>query len=77
MTNTKTDGLYTMKRWVRTSDARRDHRRANEIGRSPGCNPGSRTKYRINVGDLGRTLAIEQDFLVLTDVNGGALIVKQ
>ena len=43
----------------------------------PGRNPDSRTKYRVNVGDLGRTLAIEQDLLVLTDVNGGALIVKQ
>ena len=73
MTNTKTDGLYTMKRWVRISDARRDHRRANEIGRSPGCNPDIRTKYRINVGDLGRTLAIDQELLVLTNVNGGAL----
>ena len=35
----------------------------------PGRNPDSRTKYRINVGG--------QDLLVLTDVNGGALIVKQ
>ena len=77
MTNTKTDGLYTMKRWVRISDARRGHRRANEIGHSPGCNPDSLTKHRINVGDLGRTLATEQDLLVLTDVNGGALIVKR
>ena len=43
----------------------------------PRRDPDSRTKYRINVGDLGRTLAIEQDLLVLTDADGGALMVKQ
>ena len=40
----------------------------------PGRNPDSRTQYRINVGDLDRTLAIEQELLVLTDADGGALM---
>lgn len=40
----------------------------------PRRDPDSRTKYRIDVGDLGRTLAIEQDLLVLTDADGGALM---
>jgi len=42
-----------------------------------GRNPYSRTQYRINVGDPDRTLAIEDDLLVLTDVDGVLLMVKQ
>ena len=56
---------------------RRDHRRADGVGRGPGRNSGSRTQYRINVGDPDRTLAIQDDLLVLTDADGVVLMVKQ
>jgi hypothetical protein len=87
MTNPKNEGLYMMKRWVRISDGTKvrfregghegtiDGLRKLVVG--PGCDPDSRTQCRINVGDLDRTLAIEQDLLVLTDADGGALMVKQ
>jgi hypothetical protein len=42
-----------------------------------GRNPDSRTQYRINVGDPDRTLAIEDDLLVLTDADGVVLMVKR
>jgi hypothetical protein len=48
-----------------------------ELVVGPGRNPYSRTQYRINVGDPDRTLAIEDDLLVLTDVDGVLLMVKQ
>jgi len=56
---------------------RRDYRRTDGIGRGPCRNPDSRTQYRINVGDPDRTLAIEDDLLVLTDADGVVLMVKQ
>jgi hypothetical protein len=56
---------------------RRDHRRADGIGRRPWPNPDNLTQYRINLGEFDRTLAIEHDLLVLTDVDGVALMVKQ
>ena len=40
-------------------------------------NPDSRTQYSINVGDPDRTLASEEDLLVLTDADGIVLMVKQ
>lgn len=55
----------------------RDHRRADGIGLGSGRNPDSRTQYRINVRDPDRTLAIEDDLLVLTDADGAVLMVKQ
>jgi hypothetical protein len=48
-----------------------------ELVVGPGRNPYSRTQYRINVGDPDRTLEIEDDLLVLTDVDGVLLMVKQ
>jgi hypothetical protein len=42
-----------------------------------GRNPDSRTQYRINVGNPDRTLAIEDDLLVLTDADGVVLMVKR
>ena len=51
----------------------RDHRRADGIGLGSGRNPDSRTQYRINVRDPDRTLAIEDDLLVLTDADGAVL----
>jgi hypothetical protein len=54
-----------------------DHRRADGIGLGSGRNPDSLTQYRINVRDPDRTLAIEDDVLVLTDADGAALMVKQ
>jgi hypothetical protein len=48
-----------------------------ELVVGPGRNPYSRKQYRINVGDPDRTLAIEHDLLVLTDVDGVLLMVKQ
>jgi hypothetical protein len=43
----------------------------------PGRNPGSRTQYRVNVGNFDRALTIEDDLLVLTDADGVVLRVKQ
>jgi hypothetical protein len=87
MTNPKADGLHTVKRWVRIPDGtkvkfREDGREGiidglTELVVGPGRNPDSRTQYRINVGDLDRTLAIEDDLLVLTDADGVVLMVKQ
>jgi hypothetical protein len=48
-----------------------------ELVVGPGRNPDNRTQYRINLGELDRTLAIEHDLLVLTDADGVALMVKQ
>ena len=87
MTNPKAEGLHTVKRWVRIPDGRKV--RLREDGREgiidgltildvgPSRNPDSRTQYRINVGDPDRTLAIEDDLLVLTDEDGVVLMVKQ
>ena len=36
-----------------------------------------RTRYRINVGDPDRALAIEDDLLVLNDADGIVIIAKQ
>jgi hypothetical protein len=47
-----------------------------ELVVGPSRNPDSRTQYRINVGDPDRTLAIEDDRLVLTDEDGVVLMVK-
>lgn len=40
-------------------------------------NPDSRSWYQMTVGDPDRTLAIEDDQLVLTDTDGIVLMVKQ
>ena len=48
-----------------------------ELVVGPGRNPDSRPQYRINVGNPDRTLAIEDDLLVLTDADGVVLMVKQ
>jgi hypothetical protein len=40
-------------------------------------NPDGRTQYRVNVGDPERTLAVEDDLLILTDADGLVLMVKQ
>jgi len=45
-----------------------------ELVALPGRNPDSRTQYRINIGDLDRTLAIEDELLVLTDAEGVVLM---
>jgi hypothetical protein len=87
MANPQGDGLQTVKRWVRIPDGtkvrfREDGREGTvdgltELVVGPRRNPDSRTQYRINVGDPDRTLAIEDDLLVLTDADGVVLIVKQ
>ena len=84
MTNPKAEGLHTVKRWVRIPNGtkvrfREDRREGiidglTELVVGPGRNPDSRTQYRINVGDPDRTLAIEDDLLVLTDE---VIMVKQ
>ena len=87
MTSSKAEGLQSVKRWVRILDGTRV--RFREKGREGiidgltelvvgrGRNPDSRTQYRINVGDPDRTLAIEDDLLVLPDADGVVLMVKQ
>ncbi len=87
MPNTKAEGVHTVKIWVRIPDGtkirfREDGREGiidglTELVVGPGRNPDSRTQYRINVGDSDRTLAIEDDLLVLTDEDGVVLLVKQ
>ena len=84
MTNPKAEGLHTVKKWVRIPDGtkvrfREDGREGiidglTELVVGPGRNPDNRTQYRINVGDPDRTLAIEDDLLVLTDE---VIMVKQ
>ena len=87
MTNLEAEGLQAVKRWVRIPDgtkvkSREDGREGiidglTELVVDPGRDPDSRTQYRINVGDPDRTLAIEDDLLVLTDEDGVVLMVKQ
>ena len=87
MANPKAYGLHTVKRWVRIPDGTKvrfceDGRegiidRLTELVMGLGRNPDSRTQYRINVGDPDRTLATEDDLLVLTDADGVVLMVKQ
>lgn len=87
MTSPKAEGLQTVKKWVRIPDGtkvrfRKDGREGiidglTELVVGPGRNPDGRTQYRINVGDPDRTLAIEDDLLVLTDADGVVLMVKQ
>lgn len=87
MTSAKTVGLQPVKRWVRIPDGtkvkfREDGREGiidglTELVVGPGRNPDSRTQYRVNVGDPDRTLAIEDDLLVLTDEDGVVLMVRQ
>lgn len=87
MANLKTERSQTVKRWVRIPDGtkvrfREDGREGivdglTELVVGPRRNPDSQTQYRINVGDPDRTLAIEDDLLVLTDADGVVLIVKQ
>jgi len=76
VTNPKADGLHTGKRWVRIPDGakvkfREDGREGiidglTELVVGLGRNPDSRTQSRINIRDPDRTLAIEDDLLVLT-----------
>ena len=87
MTNPKAEGVRTGKSWVRIPDGtkvrfREDGREGiigglTELVVGPGRNPYSRPQYRINVGDLDRILAIEDDLMVLTDADGVVLMVKQ
>jgi hypothetical protein len=51
--------------------------RLTQLVVGPGRNPDSRTQYRINVGDLDPALAVEDDWLALTDEGGVVLMVKQ
>ena len=87
MRDARAEELQTVKRWVRIPDGTKVRFRGDgregvidgltELVVGPGRNPDSRTQYRINVGDPGRTLAIEDDLLVLTDADGMVLMVKQ
>jgi hypothetical protein len=87
MTSPKAEALQSVQKWVRIPDGtkvrfREDGREGiidglTELVVGPGRNPDSRTQYRINVGDPDRTLAIEDDLLVLTDEDGVVLMVKQ
>jgi hypothetical protein len=40
-------------------------------------NPDGRTQYRVNVGEAERTLAVEDDLIILTDAEGLVLMPKQ
>ena len=48
-----------------------------ELVVGPGLNPDGRTQYRVNVGNPLRTLAAQQDLLVLTDAAGLAIMLKE
>ena len=87
MANPKSEGLHTVKRWVRIQDGTRIRFREDgrewiidgltELVVGLGRNPDSRMQYRINVGDLDRTLVFEDDLLALTDEDGVVLMLKQ
>ena len=87
MTNLKTEGLHTMKRWVSIPDGTEVRfceggyegtiDGLTELAMGSGRNPDSLTQYRINVRDPDRTLVIEDDLQVLTDADGVVLMVKQ
>lgn len=87
MTNLKTDGLHTGKRWVKISNGTKAKSRGDgregiidgltELVLGLGRNPDNQTHYRVNIGDPDQTLAIEDDLLVLTDPDGVMLMVKQ
>jgi hypothetical protein len=48
-----------------------------ELAVGPCFNPDSLTQYRVNIGDPDRTLAIEENFLTLTDDGGVMQMVRQ
>jgi hypothetical protein len=48
-----------------------------ELVVGPSRNPDGRTQYRVNVGDPLRMLVAQQDLLVLTDVAGLVLMLKE
>jgi len=87
MTISKAEQLHTVKRWVRILDGtkvrfREDRREGiinglTKLDMGPCRNSDSRAQCRINIGDSDWTLALEDDLLVLTDVDGVVLMVKQ
>ena len=87
MANQMAVGLHTVKRWVRIPDGTKVRFREDggeriidgltELVVGPGRNSDSRTQYRINIGDLDWTLAIEDELLVLTDAEGVVLVVTK
>jgi hypothetical protein len=87
MTDSKPKHLETKKSWVRIPDGTKvKHRPDGQEGFIDGLtelvtgshrNPDGRTQYRINVGDTNRTLAVEEDLLILTDKDGLVLMLKQ
>lgn len=87
MSHPEAEAVQAVKRWVRIPDGtkvrfREDGREGiidglTELVVGSGRNPDSRTQYRVNVGDPDRTLAIEDDLLVLTDEDGVVLMVRQ
>lgn len=74
-------------RWVRIPDGTRVRYRANgregyvdgltELVAGPQRNPDGRTQYRVNVGDPDRSLAVEDELLIVTDSSGVVLMLKQ
>lgn len=87
MTDSKQGRLETRRNWVRIPDGTRVRHRLEghegfidgltELVGGPNRNPDGRTQYRINVGNPGRKLAVEEDLLILTDAHGVVLMVKQ
>lgn len=48
-----------------------------ELVVGPSRNPDGRTQYRLNVGDQARMLVAQEALLILTDVDGVVLILKE
>ncbi len=87
MTDVKQERPETRKSWVRIPDGTMVRHRSDgregfidgltELVSGPNRNPDGRTQYRINVGDPGRKLAVEEDLLILTDADGVVLMLRQ
>jgi hypothetical protein len=87
MTESKVESRNSAKNWVRIPDGTWVRHLPNgregvidgltELIVGQRRNPDGRTQYRINLGDSDRTLAVEEDLLILTDADGLVLMVKQ
>lgn len=74
-------------RWVRIPDGTRVRYRTDgregyidgltELVVGAQRNPDGRTQYRVNLGDPDRSLAVEDELLIVTDGTGIVLMLKQ
>lgn len=87
MTQSNADAVNEARKWVRIPDGTKVRiGTGGRVGTIDGLtelvsgsrrNPDGRTQYRINVGEPERTLAVQDDLVILTDSEGLVLIAKQ